>query len=273
MVLRPFFLIFLLSGIPAGSLPHQTVLKIASLGDDPSSGHALARLTSWVLFGGGRVARGAPFLAYGYLSQVESLSQAQAQPENESSALLTFVIEGTVVDFQQNAPALMLESEGTLRIFFDPQAKRDFAQPESFRSGKEVAKYNLRRKVLFNPDGGWLYDRSFASLISSQSFAFKDTEVDLLRLWGAQLAIRAQARVGDGLPSPLPEYTGAIPYLGQLFVDGERTDRVPSPEPETVCLDCKHERGKDRLLIRVNNSPFPFSTERRDSFAREQSWD
>lgn len=41
----------------------------------------------------------------------------------------------------------------------------------------------------------------------------------------------AQAHGKETLPSPLPEYSAAIPYTGTLFIGGERTERtVPSPE-------------------------------------------
>ena len=273
MLLRPLLLMLLLSEITFGSLPGQTALKLTDSGDDSRPGHTLARLTSWVLFRGGRVARGTPFLAYGYLSEVEALSQARPQAENESSAVLTFVVEGTVEDLQQNAPAFMIESQGMFRVFFDPHARRDFTRPESFRSGREVATYNLRRQVLFNPDGGWLYDRSFVSLVSSQRFTFKEVEVNLLRLWGAQLTIRAQARVEDGLPSPLPEYTGAVPYTGQLFADGERTDRVLPPVHDGASSHGDRDKTGNEPSMNVYDADLPSTAGRRGSFLPEKNLD
>ena len=193
--------------------------------DDGTKDHpSLARLSSWVLFGG-RAGEGAPFLAYGYLSEIEALPRVVSQAENESSAILTFVIEGKVVDIQQSPPALLIESQGTLRFFFDPQAKRDFAQPESFRSGKEVATYDLQRRVLFEPSGGWLLDHSSASLVSSHDFTFNNTEKNLARLWGSQLTLQSRAHAGNALPSPLPQFSGAIPYSGKLLISGERTQQ------------------------------------------------
>jgi hypothetical protein len=198
-------------------------LGSAAVEEETATDHSLAHFNSWVLFGG-RAVQGAPFLAYGYLSEVAALPHNRQQKENESSAVLAFVVEGSVVDMQQSNFTLKIESQGTLRIFFNPEAKRDFSKPDSFRTGKEVARYNLQRQVLFNPGGGWIYDRSFASLVSSQPFSFRKTEIDLLRLWGPQLTINAQAHAGNGLPSPLPEYSGALPYRGKIFVDAERTD-------------------------------------------------
>ena len=189
------------------------------------TGRPVAQFSSWVLFRGGRIVQGAPFLIYGFLSQIGELPQLTQLLKNESSAVLTFVVEGTARDMRQGERALLIESEGTLRVFFDPQAKRDFAEPRSFRTGKEVATYTLQRQVLLNPDGGWLFDRSFAQLISSQDFTIDKTEINLSRLWGARLTLRSQARAGDSLPSPVPEFSGAIPYLGQIFIDAERTER------------------------------------------------
>src|SRR5712692_5571376 len=181
-------------------------------------GHALARLTSRVLFNNNRSQEGAPILAYGYLSHVDGLSVASKKVEDESSAALTIVVEGRVAD--------LVQSEGTLRVFFAPQAKRSFAHPDSFRSGEEVAAYNLRRYVFFNSTSDWLQDRSFASLVSSKPFTFRGAAIDLRSLWGTQLIIEAQARGREAQPSPLPEYSAAIPYTGALFIGGERTEHT-----------------------------------------------
>jgi len=249
MFVRWFLVLLLFHGVMLIAVPGRAILGMAAGETNVMPSGSLARLTSWVLFRGGRAPRGASFLAYGYLSQIEALPTPQA--DEESSALLSFVIEGKVVDFQRNGPALMIESQGTLRVFFDPHATRDFTKPESFRSGEEVATYNLHRQVLFNPDGGSLYDRSFASLVSSKGFTVKDQEVDLLRLWGSQLILRAQANAGNGFPSPLPDYSGAIPYTGMLLVGGERTERVPASR-------------EDR--------PMAFTVWRQDSSGREKNW-
>jgi hypothetical protein len=87
-----------------------------------------------------------------------------------------------------------------------------------------VATYNLKRYVLFDASSDRLQDRSFASLVSSKSFTCKGVALDLQRLWGTQLIMEAQARGQEALPSPLPEYSAAIPYTGAFFIGGERTD-------------------------------------------------
>jgi hypothetical protein len=216
----------LFKGILCALLPGSAVPLLSPYKRDTGPGHPLAQVRSWVLFNSGRAQEGAPFFAYGYLSQIQDLPQARQQ-EDESSAVLTFVVEGTVVDLQQSGSAFMVESQGTLRIFFDPQATRNFTKPEGFRSGQETAVYNFKRYVFFDPPSGELYDRSFASLVSSHSFTFKGRTVDLLRLWGTQLIFQAQAHARDTLPSPLSEYTAAIPYTGTLFTGGERAEYVP----------------------------------------------
>ncbi len=213
------------------ALPGYSNQKGPPVEPEASTGRPVARFSSWVLFRGGRVVQGAPFLAYGYLSEIREIPQLHQSLSNESSAVLTFVIEGTALGMRRGEEALLIEGEGTLRVFFDPQGKRDFTEPRSFRTGKEVATYTLQRQVVFNPDGGWLYDRSFAQLTASQNFTVDKTEINLLRLWGTRLALRSQARAGDGLPSPVPGFSGAIPYLGQIFIDGERTE-YDSPGPQ-----------------------------------------
>lgn len=206
-------------------LPGYSDQKGMMVESEESTSRPVARFSSWVLFRGGRMVQGTPFLIYGFLSEIGELPQLTQLLKNESSSMLTFVIEGNTREMRQGEGALLIESEGTLRFFFDPQAKRDFIEPRSFRTGKEVATYMLQRQVLFSPDSGWLFDRSFAQLTSSQDFTIDKTKVNLSRLWGTRLTLRSQARTGDGLPSPVPEFSGAIPYLGQIFIDAERTER------------------------------------------------
>jgi len=238
------------------ALPGYSDRKEATVENDISTGRPVARFSSWVLFSGGRVVQGAPFLAYGYLSEIGELPQLRPSLSNESSAVLTFVIEGTARDMRRGEGALLIESQGTLRVFFDPQGKRDFAEPQSFRTGKEVAAYTLQRQVLFNPEGGWLYDRSFAQLTASQNFTIQNTEINFLRLWGTRLALRAQARAGDGLPSPVPEFSGAIPYLGQIFIDGERTEYHPPVGQEDVQEEQVIARSpSSRSQLSISSSP------------------
>jgi hypothetical protein len=210
----------------------------------PSTDRPIARFSSWVLFSGGRVVQGAPFLAYGHLSEISEIPQLKFSLKDESSAVLTFIIEGKTIDMRRGEDALLIESEGTLRVFFDSKAKRNFADPRSFRTGKEVATYTLQRQVLFKPDDGWLFDRSFAQLTTSQNFTIDKTEFNLLRLWGTRLTLRSQARAGDGLPSPVPEFSGAIPYLGQIFIDAERTERQ-YPTPTTVTYQDSFVHGQN----------------------------
>lgn len=211
-------------------IPGQAIPGFFTSERGAGPGHALARLTSRVLFNNNRSQEGAPILAYGYLSHVDGLPVASKKAEDESSAALTIVVEGRVADLEQSDSAFMVESEGTLRVFFAPQAKRSFAHPDSFRSGEEVAAYNLRRYVIFNSTSDWLRDRSFASLVSSKPFTFRGATIDLRSLWGTQLIIEAQARGREAQPSPLPEYSAAIPYSGALFIGGERTEHT-SPWP------------------------------------------
>jgi hypothetical protein len=197
----------------------------------PSTGRPVARFSSWVLFSGGRAVQGAPFLAYGHLSEIGEIPRLKPPLKDESSAVLTFSIEGKAIGMRRGEGALLIESEGTLRVFFDPEAKRNFADPQSFRTGKEVATYTLQRQVLFEPDDGWLFDRSFAQLTASRDFTVDKTEFNLSRMWGTRLTLRARARAGDSLPSPAPEFSGAIPYSGQIFIDAERTQYHPPVPP------------------------------------------
>jgi len=226
--LRVAFVVFLLNWALFVPRPGLAIPGFFTSEREAGPGHLLARLTFRVLFSNRRSQEGAAIFAYGYLSRVEGVP-ADAKKEDESSAAFTVVIEGRVADLGQSGSAFIVRSEGTLRVFFTPQGKRSFAQPDSFRRGEEVATYNLKRYVFFDATDDQLQDRSFASLVSSKSFTFRGAAFDLQRLWGTQLIIEAQARGKDALPSPLPEYSAAIPYTGALFIGGERADAGPPP--------------------------------------------
>ena len=228
MSLRVAIIVLLLSGVLFVPVPGLAIPGFFTSERDAGPGHMLAHLTSRVLFSSSRSQEGAPIFAYGYLSGVEGLPVG-AKKEDESSAAFTIVIEGQVTDLEQGGSAFTVGSEGALRVFFAPQTKRSFAQPDSFRRGEEVATYKLKRYVFFDAIADLLQDRSFASLISSKSFVFKGMALDLQRLWGTQLIIEAQAHGKEALPSSLSEYSAAIPYTGTLFIGGERTDAGSQP--------------------------------------------
>ena len=260
MFLRVVTVVLLLNWALFVPVPGQAIPGFLTSERGAGPGHALAHLTSRVLFNNNRSQEGAPILAYGYLSHVDGLPVASKKAEDEASAALTIVVEGRVADLEQSDSAFMVESEGTLRVFFAPQAKRSFAHPDSFRSGEEVAAYNLRRYVFFNSTSDWLQDRSFASLVSSKPFTLRGTAIDLRRLWGTQLIIEAQARGREAQPSPLPEYSAAIPYTGALFIGGERTERtVPLPESLSAFRQTCPEFGRRASLTcsRRDSSSIP----------------
>jgi len=217
---------FLFCWAVLGTLSAQLVPAFYTHERDAGPGHSLARLTARVLFNAGSAQDNESFLAYGYLSHVDGLSGAAKKEENASSAVLTFFVEGRVVDLEQSNTTFMVKSEGSLRVFFAQQAKRDFSQPDSFRGGEEVATYNLKRYVFFSSANDRLQDRSFASIVSSKPFTFRGGAIDLQRLWGTQLIIEAQAQGRETLPSPLPEYSAAIAYTGLLFIGGERAEQT-----------------------------------------------
>jgi hypothetical protein len=215
-------------------------------------GHAVASLTSRVLFNGGRSQPDAALVAYGYLSRVNGLPQESGKEEDESSAVMTFFVEGRVSGIDQSETTFMVKSEGFLRVFFAPHARRDFSRPDSFRHGEEVATYNLKRYVFFGSIDSRLRDRSFASLVSSSPFSFKGVAVDLRRLWGTQLVIEAQASGRETLPSPLPEYSAAVPYKGAFFVGGERTEHS-CPACQKLAYPSQGRRGMAEMFSELSD--------------------
>jgi len=247
MLFRVLLVTFLLCWVMSNELASPLAPAVYTHEREVGPGHAVAYLTSRVLFNAGRSQQDAPLLAYGYLSRVDGLPQGSKKEEDESSAVMTFFVEGRVSDIGQSDTTFMVKSEGSLRVFFAPQAQRNFSQPDSFRNGEEVATYNFKRYVFFGSTSDQLRDRSFASLVSSNSFSFKGVEIDLRRLWGTQLVIEAQARGRETLPSPLPQYSAAVPYSGALFIGGERTERSFPTCQELTCLSQGRE-GVEGML-------------------------
>src|SRR5215831_4740465 len=160
MSLRVVPVVLLLNWALFVPAPLQTIPVFFTSERDSGPGHALAHLTSRVLFNGNQSQEGAAIFAYGYLSHIDGLPVAAKKEEDESSAAFTIVVEGRVADLEQSGSAFMVESEGTLRVFFASQVKRSFAHPDSFRSGEEVAAYNLKRYVFFDSVNDRLQDRS-----------------------------------------------------------------------------------------------------------------
>jgi hypothetical protein len=147
--ITPFLFCWVVCSVPPG----QPTPAFYTHEQDAGPGRSLARLTSRVLFNAGLSQEETPFFAYGYLSHVEGFPAPLRKNEDESSAALTFLVEGRVVDVDRRDTTFVIKSEGALRVFFAQQVERSFSQPDGFRSGQEVAVYNLKRYVFFSSAG------------------------------------------------------------------------------------------------------------------------
>ena len=90
-------------------------------------------------------------IQYGYLSYVNGLDSVfSGNPQNETTALLTFFSDTQTVRVINNGPLRVVNRVGTFTIFLDNAPNGDFSNPDSFRDGTPVLTGLLRHQVILN---------------------------------------------------------------------------------------------------------------------------
>jgi hypothetical protein len=88
---------------------------------------------------------------YGYISLVDGIAGIfSGNPQNETTALLTFYNDTTTVRVVNNGPLRIVNREGTMTIYLDEKPNGDFAKPDSFRDGTPVLVAALRHQVILD---------------------------------------------------------------------------------------------------------------------------
>jgi hypothetical protein len=109
-------------------------------------------------------------IQYGYLSDLGGLPIFKAEPQNESTALLTFYTDTTTSRVINNGPIRVINREGTMTIYSDPTANGTFANPDSFRDGTPVLVAGLRQQVIVDTATGGFTAQNLNTIISTSPF-------------------------------------------------------------------------------------------------------
>jgi hypothetical protein len=109
-------------------------------------------------------------IQYGYLSDLGGLPIFKAEPQNESTALLTFYTDTTTRRVIDNGPMRVINRDGTLTIYSDPTASASFANPDSFRDGTPVLVARLRQQVIVDTTTGGFTAQNLNTIISTSPF-------------------------------------------------------------------------------------------------------
>jgi hypothetical protein len=109
-------------------------------------------------------------IQYGYLSDLGGLPIFMAEPQNESTALLTFYTDTTTSRVINNGPIRVINREGTVTIYSDPTANGSFANPDSFRDGTPVLVAGLRQQVIVDTTTGGFTAQNLNTITSTSSF-------------------------------------------------------------------------------------------------------
>jgi hypothetical protein len=109
-------------------------------------------------------------IQYGYLSDLGGLPIFKAQPQSESTALLTFYTDTTTRRVIDNGPIRVINREGTLTIYSDPTANGSFANADSFRDGTPVLVARLRQQVIVDTATGGFTAQNLNTIISTRPF-------------------------------------------------------------------------------------------------------
>jgi hypothetical protein len=109
-------------------------------------------------------------IQYGYLSDLGGLPVFKAEPQNESTALLTFYTDTTTSRVIDNGPIRVINREGTMTIYSDPTAGGSFANPDSFRDGTPVLVARLRQQVIVDTTTSAFTAQNLNTIIATGPF-------------------------------------------------------------------------------------------------------
>ena len=111
---------------------------------------------------------------YGYLTYLNDVSESEPifnpGPQNETTALLTFYADTTVLRVTNNGSLRIIDRLGTMTIYLDNTPDGDFANPESFRDGLPVQTSELRLQFILDTLTGAFTVSSVHTITSSDFF-------------------------------------------------------------------------------------------------------
>ena len=109
-------------------------------------------------------------IQYGYLSNVGGLPLFEGEPQNESTALLSFYTDTTTSRVINNGPIRVINREGTMTIYSDPTGDGSFASPDTFRDGTPVLVAGLLQQVIVDTTTGGFTAQNVNTILSTSPF-------------------------------------------------------------------------------------------------------
>jgi hypothetical protein len=175
MRFRPKWRIYLGAAF-AGVLVASTTVALAQGTTGSVRSHDVRKVRDMTFELVGQVQSSAPGVSpatsiqYGYISDLGGVPIFNGEPQNESTALLTFYTDTTTRRVIDNGPLRVINREGTITIYSDPTASGSFANPDSFRDGTPVLVARLRQQVIVDTTTGGFTAQNLNTIISTSPF-------------------------------------------------------------------------------------------------------
>jgi hypothetical protein len=119
---------------------------------------------------------------FGYISRIQRLDGIfSGTPENESTALFTFVTNATTDRVIANGPLRVINRTGTTTIYLNT-APSDFSNPASFSAGTPVQVSEYRQQVVLNTLTNAFVTTHMNTVTSTHAFWLNGTNYRLGRV-------------------------------------------------------------------------------------------
>ena len=148
---------------------------------------------------------------YGYLSYVRGLSVFRGEPEDESTALLTFFASAATLRVIVDGPLRIITRVGELTIYRDPSTNGNFANPDTFRDGTPVLVAGFRQQVVNNTVTGSFTTFHQATITATKPFP---TARGKVQLGGVGETLRIAFSGQGNMPGPPSGYFGGYAVSG-----------------------------------------------------------
>ena len=127
---------------------------------------------------------GAASQQFGYLSKITGLDGIfSGEPENEATALFTFVTNANTDRVIVNGPFKILNRTGTTTIYLNTPPS-DFSNPATFSQGTPIQVSDYRQQVIVNTVTNSFQTEHTNTVTSSKSFSLNGNTYRLGRLGG-----------------------------------------------------------------------------------------
>ena len=166
---------------------------------------------------------GANFTGYGFVARLEgvapsALTESGSSEISERGARLTFVFDAELKSRAIVGDSFSVATEGTATFYLDDQPGADFADPDSFAAGEEVASGKLRVTnvvTVYAPDQGIATATGSLELEDASSFDLGGEQTSIGES-GDEFRVTLTGR-GTRTDAAIPESN--FDFAGQLQLD------------------------------------------------------